>query len=65
MTTDDCLEIWEKVKANHKRLAHCSRPHELERTQSDRWRCRKCGGEIELVAGMYYQEGLADGAVIK
>ena len=64
-TKEDLQQIWSEVKANQKRLAECPRPHDLERVEQSsgvgRWKCRKCAGTIEFVAGAYYNEGLEDG----
>lgn len=59
-------QIWENVKANHKRLDECEGPHEFELVGEDRplkskYRCRKCKGELDRINHGWYQRGLEHG----
>jgi predicted SprT family Zn-dependent metalloprotease len=58
-------KIWEDVKANNKRLRDCKGPHEFVETAGakfrGKYRCWKCGGEINGVAYSWYMEGLKHG----
>jgi hypothetical protein len=60
-------EIWEKVKANHALLDGCERPHQFEERSrpgspdGHKYRCERCGGEIDSIAASWYIQGLEDG----
>ena len=55
-------EIWEKVKANGKTLDACAGPHDFQPIGpvklGMRYRCAKCGGEVEAQAQRWYALGL-------
>mgnify|MGYP006312577699 CR=1 FL=1 len=58
-------KIWEAVKANHKILAECERPHDFEPIGTGplrKERCKKCGGIVDAVNATYYKQGLKDGS---
>ena len=55
--------IWESVKANHKLLDNCERPHDFEPIEGrpmPRFRCSKCGGVVTSPMATYYKQGLRD-----
>lgn len=59
-------KIWEQVKANLKRLDECVGPHDFQRLALEtklmfRFRCTKCGGEIEGDNRSWYERGLKHG----
>lgn len=64
----EMLEIWEEVKANHARLKACPGPHDFSidlnpaRTLGKKWRCSKCGGEVDHIVRDWYLKGLEHGA---
>lgn len=52
--------IWEQVKANQARLDTCNL-HDFEQIESrfgSKWRCKKCQGEADASAVLWYQKGL-------
>lgn len=56
-------KIWEEVKANHKLLSECSRPHDFEPFGDGpmkKERCKKCGGTVDKIHAYYYKQGLKD-----
>ena len=63
----EMLEIWEEVKANHQRLKACVGPHDFSidaapnRPIGKRWRCSKCGGEVDHIVKTWYEQGLEHG----
>ena len=67
MTPAEAKALWEKVQANHRTLASCAGPHDFSddlspaRTIGKRWRCTRCGGEVDGVARSHYQDGLKHG----
>ena len=59
----DIDAIWETVKANHKKLEECERPHDFVPHGIGPFRkemCSKCGGVVNAINAMYYRQGLAD-----
>lgn len=64
----EMVSIAEHVKANLAALDACPGPHEFaidatpDRTIGKRWRCAKCGGEVDFGAKLWYEKGLAHGA---
>jgi hypothetical protein len=60
-------EIWKQVKINHKKLDNCDGPHEFEPMQHKdgelvrRYRCKKCGGEIDAIHHIWYKRGFEHG----
>jgi hypothetical protein len=51
-----------EVRANQAMLDGCEGPHEFERVDDapklfGRWRCSKCGGEIDNLARTWYARG--------
>lgn len=64
----EMVSIAEHVKANLAALDACPGPHEFtvdttpDRTIGKRWRCAKCGGEVDCGVKMWYERGLAHGA---
>lgn len=61
--------ILEKVKANQDKLDACKKPHDFQPTGTlklfDRFRCTKCGGEVEMAERNWYVRGLKDANVSK
>jgi hypothetical protein len=61
-------EIWEKVKANSQALKNCPGPHNFQPFEKavnpldrKKWRCDICGGTLDGVTVLFYQQGLAHG----
>jgi len=59
-------QIWEEVKANHKKLRECEGPHEFEKENDGlhfraQYRCKKCGGTVRGHEYQWYMEGLRHG----
>lgn len=60
-------EIAEQVKANHARLRACAR-HDFSPIDAAgprigaKYRCARCGGEVDAHAFLWYSDGLAHGA---
>ena len=59
--------IWEKVRANAKRLESCPGPHEFKPVDDSspasrirRQVCSICGGEVDAVNAIWYRHGLED-----
>ncbi len=51
--------LWRNAEA----LRGCARPHDFVPATTDpphRFRCAKCGGEVDGVCARFYDEGLAD-----
>lgn len=57
-------QIWEQVQANHRTLEACVRPHDFqplgERPLFDRFKCSRCGGEVDGINARWYTDGLRD-----
>jgi len=67
MTREEAREILDQVVANQKTLTACSGPHEFEPVSKDkkfsrRYRCKKCGGEVESLHKYWYEQGLKHGS---
>lgn len=64
ITRTEALGLWEEVKANSATLAKCSR-HDFPEPQPMQRRitCRACGGWADTSAVIWYQRGLAHGAI--
>jgi hypothetical protein len=65
----ELLAIAAQVKANTKALEECRPgPHDFsvdttpDRTIGKRWKCSKCGGEVDHGIKVWYEKGLKDGA---
>jgi len=62
----DAKKIWDDVQANAKKLAGCAGPHDFsiarspEKKLTGRWACSRCGGEVDPIAKLWYERGLAD-----
>ena len=69
LTKEHLAEIWKNVRANHDALEACAGPHDFQRVDSkkigSRWRCSKCGGEIDGVALSWYRAGLKHAAILR
>ena len=56
-------EIWENVKANRAMLESCSL-HDFsidlkpEQAYGKRFRCSKCGGEVDHITKLWYEKGI-------
>ncbi len=51
--------LWRNANA----LRDCARPHDFAPVTTDaphRYRCAKCGGEVDGVCARFYDEGRAD-----
>lgn len=55
-------EVWAEVKANAEKLNACIRPHVFTLTKDirERPKCEKCGGVVNRINALYYNEGLSD-----
>ena len=66
MTKEEAKELWEKVKANCRALEACDR-HEfklignIDQSLRRRYRCSRCGGEIDSHAYHWYELGVRHG----
>jgi len=61
---EEIVKVFEKVKANSKRLDECEGPHEFEKQGKDiraKYRCGKCGGELDNIKYYWYMKGLEHG----
>lgn len=60
----DAGDILARVKANIALLRGCTKPHEFEAIEpakiGSKFRCRKCGGELDCVHAHWYNQGLLD-----
>lgn len=59
----DGYQIFEEVKANHKKLESCQKHSfnidlEPDRRVGKRWRCSSCGGEVGIMEKSWYEKGL-------
>lgn len=64
--TIDSHAILAQVRANQAALKGCAGPHDFSvnsepRRLGGRWRCTRCGGEVDFLARHWYQNGLVDG----
>ncbi len=61
----DYKAIFADVKANKAALDGCAGPHAFVTTQAGKigvkWRCGKCGGEVNAIDRYWYERGLAHG----
>lgn len=64
-------EILRNVKANIAKLDGCKGPHEFALSEPEegqvvrRYVCSKCGGHVEAIYKLWYEEGLAHGKEIR
>lgn len=60
---DEIRAIWERVKANRKRLESCDGPHDFSRRYkrgaSTRYQCIKCKGNVDHNQKIWYELGIA------
>lgn len=66
MTPAEAKALWDEVSAKGKALRACAGPHDFEllnpdKTVGRKYRCRLCGGEMDAVAKLHYEQGLAHG----
>lgn len=56
--------VFEAVKANMQLLRDCARPHVFKpvdnRKFPRKFRCDKCGGEVDVCRRVAYEEGMDD-----
>lgn len=64
MTRQEAFLLWE-AGTNHHLLETCVGPHKFQLIDSGRWRCTKCGGEVENLHHTWYEQGLLHGAALK
>lgn len=61
--TEDTKRIFEECRANQARLEACTR-HDFEPVDVDNrfgmYRCRRCGGKLDVLNVSWYNRGLAD-----
>ena len=56
------MEIWEEVKANHKKLDNCT-SHDFtevinkENMARTKYKCTNCGGTVDFIAKHWYEKG--------
>lgn len=61
--SDFARKIWEQVQANQAKLRACPRPHVFppkEKGIGKRYTCLKCGGDVDAIARLWYEEGFKD-----
>jgi len=57
----------EKMKQNIETLGKCKTPHDFsidltpEKTLNKKWKCSRCGGEVQALSKLYYELGYNDG----
>lgn len=66
MTPEEGKTLWNEIRANSAKVQECAGPHDLEEvpgqsTLNKRWRCKLCGGVIDTIAKLYYEQGLRHG----
>jgi hypothetical protein len=68
LTEAQARAAWARAVENSKALDACPGPHDfapltdpLKRFIGGKWKCRTCGGEIDSVARIFYQQGLKHG----
>jgi hypothetical protein len=65
----DTKKIMREIYENRDKLRDCNKPHDFsidlnpERKLGKRWKCSKCGGEIDAIGKMWYERGLEDGKI--
>jgi hypothetical protein len=56
-----------KTRLNAEALATCPGPHDFapfkdpEKPWGGRWKCRECGGEVDSIARLHYDQGVKHG----
>jgi hypothetical protein len=66
MTRQEAVRLWDEVQVNQHVLAACVPPHDFVQVDPKKgiggnYRCSKCGGEVENLHRVWYEQGLADG----
>lgn len=65
--TIDTKAILAQVQANQAALKNCPGPHDFSvniqpQRLGGRWRCSRCGGEVDFAARAWYSAGLEHGS---
>ena len=57
----DFEKIWNKVQENRKLLDSCSKHDFSIKAEHGRYRCKNCGGDVDVSAKIWYETGLKHG----